>query len=412
MERRRNLVKQTTSQPTLLLVDDDEPFQKILQVHLSEEEYQVLCCKNGREALQLLEEQRGNIDLAIIDVLMPDMDGITLTETLRSRDSLRHLPILLLTGLSEPDDIERGLSSGANDYMTKPFHPTELKARIRNLLRVQQFQRKLEQQYKVMQHDLEIARDLQLNLIPVSPMQTPVINLAWEYQPSSYVGGDMVNVFALTENHYGFYVADVSGHGVASAMLSTWLYHTLKPTMEQLSQLTPTTSKFTGLPLASPRSVAVLLDQMLSEKSSDHYITMCYGIYHSPSQRFTYVRCGHPYPILITADGRCEILQEADGPAIGMSLGIRFVPHTHQLQPGDRLYFYSDALLESMSPEGEVFGLDQLCIELIASTHYNLEAQIEYILNAVQSHQQRHDFDDDVTLLAMEIPRDLPASGN
>ncbi|TNE45307.1 MAG: response regulator [Deltaproteobacteria bacterium] len=400
-------MRQSSAQATVLVVDDDLPFQEMLKAHLQECNYDVITCASGREALQVLEEQHALFDLAIFDVLMSDMDGITLTETVREHETLNSLPILLLTGLGAPDDIERGLRSGANDYMTKPFHPTELKARIQNLLRLQQFQRKLEQQYKVMQQDLEIARDLQLNLIPVSPMRTGVINLAWIYQPSSYVGGDMVNVFALTENHYGFYVADVSGHGVASAMLSTWLYHTLKPTMEQLSQLTPTTNKFTGLPLASPRSVAVLLDQMLSEKSSDHYLTMCYAIYHAPTQRFTYVRCGHPYPILITADGRCEILKEADGPAIGMSLGIRFVPHTHQLQPGDRLFFYSDALLEAMSADGEQFGLDQLCIELIASTHYSLDHQIEYILRAVQDYQNNEEFEDDVTLLGMEVPADL-----
>lgn len=390
-------------EPTLLIVDDNASFLQVLKIQLEREQYNVLIYSNGEEALAAIQTNP-SIDLAIVDVNMPELDGILFTKKVRELPHNPDLPILLLTGMASPQDVERGLSSGANDYMTKPFHPIELKARVRNLLRLHQFSVQIQRQYRVMQHDLEIARELQLSLIPNSPMNTPHIRFAWLYQPSSYVGGDMVNVFAFSEEHYGFYVADVSGHGVASAMLSTWLYHTLKPTVEQVSPLPPTTSQFSGLPLASPRSVAILLDQMMSAKQSEHYLTLCYAIYHVPSRCLTFIRCGHPYPLLISASGQCEVITQSSSPAIGMSLGLPFEADTKKLQPGDRLYFYSDALTEALSPTGETFGLERLCIELLASSHLKLQEQVQHMLRTAQQFQNKQEFMDDVTLLAVEIP--------
>jgi sigma-B regulation protein RsbU (phosphoserine phosphatase) len=211
-------------------------------------------------------------------------------------------------------------------------------------------------------------------------------------------------VFPFSDEHFGFYVADVSGHGVASAMLSTWLYHTLKPTIEQVSPLPPTTSQFAGLPLASPRSVAMSLDQMMSAKNSEHYLTLCYAIFHVPSRSMTYIRCGHPYPLLISTNGHCEVMEQSNSPAIGMSLGLPFEADTKKLQPGDRIYLYSDALIEALSPNGETFGVDRLCIELLASAHLKLQEQMQHILRMAQQFQNKEEFQDDITILAVEIP--------
>ncbi|MGE7675007.1 response regulator transcription factor [Lysinibacillus sp. NPDC094403] len=114
----------------ILVVDDDVHILQLVNIYLTREGYQVIQAENGQQALKLLE---GNLpDLAIVDVMMPGMDGFTLTETL-SQDY--DIPVLLLTAKGELEDKERGFSAGSDDYVVKPFEPKELLFRIAAILR-------------------------------------------------------------------------------------------------------------------------------------------------------------------------------------------------------------------------------------------------------------------------------------
>ncbi|KOP70746.1 heme transporter CcmC [Lysinibacillus sp. FJAT-14745] len=114
----------------ILIVDDDVHILQLVNIYLTREGYQVLQAENGHQALKLLD---GNLpDLAIVDVMMPGMDGFTLTETL-SQDY--DIPVLLLTAKGEIEDKERGFLAGSDDYVVKPFEPKELLFRIAAILR-------------------------------------------------------------------------------------------------------------------------------------------------------------------------------------------------------------------------------------------------------------------------------------
>lgn len=114
----------------ILVVDDDVHILQLVNIYLTKEGYQVLQAENGQRALQLLE---GSLpDLAIVDVMMPGMDGFTLTEIL-SQDY--DIPVLLLTAKGELEDKERGFLAGSDDYVVKPFEPRELLFRIAAILR-------------------------------------------------------------------------------------------------------------------------------------------------------------------------------------------------------------------------------------------------------------------------------------
>ncbi|MGE7930063.1 response regulator transcription factor [Lysinibacillus xylanilyticus] len=114
----------------ILVVDDDVHILQLVNIYLTREGYQVIQAENGQHALKLLE---GNLpDLAVVDVMMPGMDGYTLTETL-SQDY--DIPVLLLTAKGELEDKERGFLAGSDDYVVKPFEPKELLFRIAAILR-------------------------------------------------------------------------------------------------------------------------------------------------------------------------------------------------------------------------------------------------------------------------------------
>ncbi|BAQ09529.1 DNA-binding response regulator [Bacillus sp. OxB-1] len=113
----------------ILIVDDDPNILELVNIHLVQAGYSVMKASNGEEALKLVETDLP--DLAVVDVMMPGMDGYTLTQRLREED----LPVLLLTAKGELEDKERGFLAGSDDYVVKPFEPKELLFRIHAILR-------------------------------------------------------------------------------------------------------------------------------------------------------------------------------------------------------------------------------------------------------------------------------------
>lgn len=126
--------EQNIGNSRILVVDDDVINLKVLEAILSSEEYVITFVTSGEQALEYMDQQEW--DLLISDVMMPKMSGYTLTRKIRERFTLTELPILLLTARSHPDDIEKGFKSGANDYVTKPVEPLELRSRVRALTEV------------------------------------------------------------------------------------------------------------------------------------------------------------------------------------------------------------------------------------------------------------------------------------
>src|SRR3954463_176833 len=114
----------------VLVADDDQDIRNGIEIYLKNEGYDVLKAADGKEALDLLE---GNdVHLLILDIMMPNMDGITATFKIRTE---RNIPIIMLSAKAEDTDKIHGLSVGADDYITKPFHPLELLARVKSQLR-------------------------------------------------------------------------------------------------------------------------------------------------------------------------------------------------------------------------------------------------------------------------------------
>lgn len=118
---------------TILVVDDEEPILELLRFNLEKEGYQVCVAKDGQEALERVEKEQP--DLLVLDVMLPGMGGLEVCRKLRSNPKFQQIPIIMLTAKGEEIDTVLGLELGADDYMTKPFSPRELLARIKARLR-------------------------------------------------------------------------------------------------------------------------------------------------------------------------------------------------------------------------------------------------------------------------------------
>jgi sigma-B regulation protein RsbU (phosphoserine phosphatase) len=313
------------------------------------------------------------------------------------------LPILLLCDNNHTHAISRAIQVGAEDYLTRPLRPIEVHTRIERAWQVFQLKQTLHRQHESQQQERKAASELQQSLLPKSPFQRPDITISWTYRPYDQVGGDMLNVFPLGPNMYGFYVADVCGHGTAAAMMSVWLSHTLQPPRQQgPAEINRTSEAFSAMML-HPAYTCAYLESKLADVQHDVYLTMVYGIIDTESRRLVYARCGHPFPMIQRANGTCEVLEDPGGPAIGMGLGIPFTEHVVHYQPGDRIFFYSDGLMEAESPKGELYGIER-CIQTLQQTHQQpVDKQINTLIRSAAQFQQSPRFADDITVMGLTL---------
>jgi two-component system alkaline phosphatase synthesis response regulator PhoP len=119
----------------ILIVDDEEDILELLRFNLARERYRIISAATGEEALRLANSEIP--DLIILDLMLPGMDGLAVAKRLKDKDKTQDIPIIMLTAKGEEADIVTGLELGADDYVTKPFSPRVLVARIRSVLRRQ-----------------------------------------------------------------------------------------------------------------------------------------------------------------------------------------------------------------------------------------------------------------------------------
>lgn len=119
--------------PKVMVVDDEPENQLLINVILSTEGYEVIGVEQGRETVDRAREEQP--DLILLDVMLPDLNGFKVFEALREDEATRHIPVVMLSALTQRWDVEKAVSLGVNDYLTKPFEPEDLVARVEANLR-------------------------------------------------------------------------------------------------------------------------------------------------------------------------------------------------------------------------------------------------------------------------------------
>lgn len=118
--------------PRVLIADDDADILALVAFRLERSGYEVLQATDGEEALRLAVEE--SPDLAVLDVMMPKMDGYEVTRRIRDNEATSNMPVILLTARAQQSDVDQGMLAGADDYVKKPFSPQELRARVQAVL--------------------------------------------------------------------------------------------------------------------------------------------------------------------------------------------------------------------------------------------------------------------------------------
>ncbi len=402
----------------ILIAEDEHIPRQLLRFQLEQWGHAVILAENGQQACEQL--QAHDCQLVITDWEMPIMTGIELIRRIRQLDRSTYLYVILLTSKSQQEDLVTGLTSGADDFLTKPVNKDELQARLQPSLRIVELERRLsERRHELevrnqllaaangkMKRDLDAAAQIQQAYLPGRSQDIPGIQFLWHYSPCTELAGDMLNVLRLDDDHIGVFMLDVSGHGVQAALMAVAACRCLSSHQDASSVLWERQDGSTDYRLRSPASAAEQLNaRFVAQSLTEQFFTLVYGILNQRTGEFRYTVAGHPPPVRITASG-CSMMLPGEGLPIGIA-ETDYDQHEIRLSAGDRLVFYSDGVTECMNAADELFGNARLLDSLHHDVEQSLDETLSKILSHLESWSDGVPFHDDVSVLALEYcPRE------
>ena len=406
----------------ILLVDDDRVNRMIIARHLAESGYEVIHCADGREAWERIRAE--NFSLVITDWIMPRMDGIALCRKIRETQLGRYVYVIMLTARDQKQDLIQAMEAGADDFLVKPVGAEILHACLRAGERILALERRLEERnrkltesrdrlqnaYRVMHKDLQAAARVQESLIPKKRIAHAGVRFHWLFQPCAQVAGDIFNCFPMDERHLGFYLLDVSGHGIPAAMLSVMISKLLVPDSGQDNLLKRSLPEPPYYRLVAPDDVVRELNRRFqSDDAFSRYFTMIYGIIDRMTGVVRLCQAGHPHPVLLRRGGEPETVGQSGFP-VGILPELEYGSYRLQLSPGDRFFLYSDGIPGCTNDQDETFGQDRM-VQLLSDTHReSLVASVAALDRKLREWNGPDAFVDDMTLLAVEYTGTQPAA--
>lgn len=393
----------------ILIAEDERITRRSLLRELERWNHEVVATEDGAQAWKEFQHQQ--FDLVVTDWDMPSVDGCELIQRIRRGDQVGYVYLIMLTGRSEKSDLVAGMEAGADDFLAKPFDRDELRVRISAGERIINLERRLADQYdklrttnERMHRDLRAAAKIQQDLLPTTLPQMGGLRFAWRYKPCDELGGDLLNVVSIGKNCAAMYLADVSGHGVAASLVSVSVHRSLSVRNDRSSLILTQDDLHGNERPTRPDQVATRLNQLYPMSSNDgHFMTLVYASIDTQSLQFDYCAAGHPGPV-VARRGETVWSLETGGLPIGVVPDPNYETATMQLIAGDRIYLYSDGLMEVSNPDGEMFGRQQIEETIDRCRELSIEDSSDALIDAAVAWQRSDQFADDLSLLAVEVP--------
>ncbi len=380
---------------TILLVDDEKLVRMVAKRRLSKLNLRLLEAENGREALEILE--RETVDLVMSDWMMPELDGPGLCEAIKQDKRWRSVHFILMTALDQPAQIAEGLSRGADDFLPKFASQQEILARVGAGLRARQLRLDLEESYRVITEkqaeldaELYSASEFVRSLLPAPGEVLPGMRLAWEFLPSSRLGGDLFQVAQWGEDHVGIMVLDMSGHGTGPALRAVSLTMWFKgPHIAQ------------SFPSFDPGEIVTRLNAENPMTDQGDYFTIWVGVLQLSTRILRFASAGHPGAVLVRKDASSVVLGEKTWPT-GFSPDEIYSTNSISLANHDRLYVFSDGIYEVVNEDNEILGRQRLRTALEGVSTRPMKLGLKSLIHSSRSWQADGIFGDDVALIGLE----------
>jgi sigma-B regulation protein RsbU (phosphoserine phosphatase) len=360
----------------ILTIEDEPPIRRGIVAYLEDSGYTMLEANDGPSGIEMFRREQP--DVVLCDLRLPGMDGLEVLSTITAESP--ETPVIVVSGVSLLNYAVQALKRGAWDYITKPIHDMAvLESAVRRVLEHADLQRQnreyrenletlnqeLARTLKQLQEDEEAGRRIQLQMLPEDNRCFGVYTFRRRLFPSMYLSGDFVDYFRIDDHHIGFYMADVSGHGAASAFVTMMINTLMTQYREALWQAGDDT-------ILKPREVLQRLNRDVYRQNIDKHLTMFYGVIDQAENTLVYGNAGQfPYPLL--NDGGEVRTLECRGRPIGMFYDTEFTPRQLDLPATFDLVMISDGILELMPVEALQKRFGELLSRSVEGTGLDLK---------------------------------------
>lgn len=263
-------------------------------------------------------------------------------------------------------------------------------AAIRDMTERRRIERELRRVNEQLRRDVNVAARIQRSLLPDRSADISGVTVEWLFEPCDRLGGDSFNVFDAADQVVGFYMLDVTGHGIVTALQSVALTRILASTWPQPNNPMPA------------RLAERLNAEFPINVEAWQYFTFLGGVLDRSTGALRYVSAGHHGPVHVPLGG-VPVALEAAGLPIGMFPDTEYEEFTKQLEPGDRLYLFSDGVTEAMNGAEEDFGIERLVGALAEAGARPLGETLRQVRRCVDRWCDGDVLQDDFTLLGMEV---------
>ena len=399
---------------TILLVDDNQSNLDLLSWQIEGQGHKVVTANNGRDALHKI--QKGDYDLILLDIIMPEVNGYQLLTILRNSayTQWQHIPIIMISALDEIDSVVKCIELGAEDYLTKPFNPTLLRARINACLEkkrmrdrevvvlsqltqahqeITSLNQRLKAENNRLSAEVEVTQRLQTMILPKEQELSEINNLeiAGFMQSADEVGGDYYDVLQ-SNGGIKFGIGDVTGHGLESGVLMLMVQTAVRTLMESN--------------LKDPKQFLAILNRTiyknLQRMDCDKNLTLCLVDYQDSKLTLS---GQHEEILVINSQGAIRRIDTIDlGFPIGLEEDIsEFIFQAEiELDVGDVVILYTDGITEAENYLGEHYGLERLC-QIVQKNYQNSAKEIRTIaIEDIKNFIGDRKVYDDITLVVIK----------
>ncbi len=377
----------------MLVVDDNEVNRDLLARRLQRDGHRVDMAVDGLDALAKLAVDE--FDLVLLDIMMPGLNGYEVLERLKADEVLRYLPVILISALDDTDNMVKGISLGADDFLPKPFNPHILRARVSASLARKRLHDNEQRYARSLEREMDIAREIQAGFLPD---ELPVVagwDMAACFLPARRVGGDFYDAFPLHGGlRLGIIVADVCDKGVGAALFMALFRSLIRAFAERMRFLDDDAAE----------QVRQLVDHVNGYIARTHgranmFATLFFGILDPASGALIYINGGHEPPI-ISGNAGVGARLDPTGPAVGMLAELQFRVERQSIEPGETLIIYTDGVTDARNRAASPFTEERL-LALLSPAGASAAVTISRMEAAVFQHIDGATQFDDITALAV-----------
>jgi sigma-B regulation protein RsbU (phosphoserine phosphatase) len=381
--------------PRILVVDDNDDNRYTLTLYLDLEGYtNVEVAHDGEEAIARLAA--AGVDLVLLDVMMPKVDGYGVLTWIKDQVQLRDVPVIMISALNEVNSVVRCIELGAVDYLLKPFNPVLLKARLGATLEKKRLRDEVNAHLARLEEEVEAARRLQMAMVPQSfpsPSAEFPIDLCASMEPAREVGGDLYDFFVTEDGTLCFLIGDVSGKGMPAALFMARAKSLIRLATELLRSREGAS--------AGPAEIIARVNRELCQDNGDMmFVTLFFAMLAPRTGNLEFCNAGHNAPYRLNG-AALEPIEGAKGIILGVRPDAVYTTGRLSLAPGESVYLFTDGVTEAANLQDELFSEQRLEAVLRDAAASSSAEIVRSVTEAVRSFVGGALPSDDITMLAL-----------